>query len=94
MAAAHKVVSRLSWGSLPEALRPRWRQLKCDSRDLHRRSPPTVARDAGGGGGGGGASECMAMQVTHKVRVGVSWGSLPLDLQKRWTRLSCDGHVN
>jgi hypothetical protein len=33
---------------------------------------------------------CRQWQDTHDVRVGVSWGSLPYDLQERWLKLKCD----
>jgi len=37
---------------------------------------------------------CVEMQVAHRVRVGLDWGSLPPSLQRRWTILGCDTVVN
>jgi len=36
------------------------------------------------------ADECKSMRDTHKVHVGVSWGTLSLDQQKRWKELDCN----
>lgn len=36
------------------------------------------------------AAECDEMARAHNVLVGVSWGSLPDELQGRWTQLGCD----
>ena len=33
---------------------------------------------------------CRELQSTYGVRVGVSWGTLPLSSQLRWTTLGCD----
>ena len=34
--------------------------------------------------------ECRSMRTQHKVVVGVTWGTLPADLQMRWQRIACD----
>ena len=126
MAAAHRVVARVTWGSLPEELQTRWHRLGCDSKVLSvvrqqmteaGRTPPPqrqqaqtppVALPAGrnrrsqrlarlasrGSGAGASSSECLNMQLAHGVRIGQSWGSLPLSGQQRWTRLGCDALVN
>ena len=36
------------------------------------------------------ARECRSMRTQHKVVVGVTWGTLPADLQMRWQRIACD----
>ena len=126
MAAAHRVVARVTWGSLSEELQTRWHRLGCDSKVLSvvrqqmteaGRTPPPqrqqaqtppVALPAGrnrrsqrlarlasrGSGAGASSSECLNMQLAHGVRIGQSWGSLPLSGQQRWTRLGCDALVN
>ena len=37
-----------------------------------------------------GGAECRLMQRTHQVVVGLSWGTLSLALQERWTHIHCD----
>jgi hypothetical protein len=39
-------------------------------------------------------SPCLDMQLRHGVRVGKDWGTLPLESQRKWTRLGCDSVVN
>jgi hypothetical protein len=108
MAAAHGVVARSSWGTLPLELRTRWAQIECDRRPIDelqakvkaRRAQRWARRRANGGSGGGGGStrasgsSCLDMQLRHGVKVGVSWGTLPRREQQQWTRLGCDSHVN
>lgn len=108
MAAAHRVVARVTWGSLPEELRTRWLRLGCDDkvgnvvrqqmREAAREQQPQMAQPRplsrrSRAATSYFAKECIDMQLTHGVLVGQSWGSLPLHGQRRWTRLGCDGHV-
>eukprot|EP01038_Epipyxis_sp_PR26KG_P007777 gene7777-10565_t len=37
---------------------------------------------------------CTEWKNTYQVSVGVSWGNLPYDLQKKWLEYSCDYHLN
>lgn len=37
--------------------------------------------------------ECTKMKNTYNVDVGVSWGTLPYELQKKWLEYSCDYHL-
>lgn len=37
---------------------------------------------------------CREWKETHNVVVGVSWGNLPQDLQKKWMDYSCDYHLD
>lgn len=36
---------------------------------------------------------CYQMQKKHNVVVGISWGSLPFELQEKWVVNSCDYHL-
>jgi len=36
---------------------------------------------------------CTEWKEKYSVAVGVSWGSLPFDLQQRWVHASCDYHL-
>merc|ERR1712238_450010 len=38
--------------------------------------------------------ECKSMQLTHNVRVGVDWGTLPQAQRQRWIELDCNRVVN
>ena len=38
------------------------------------------------------ATTCAAWKKKYDVHIGVSWGSLPYDLQERWLKINCD-HV-
>jgi hypothetical protein len=37
---------------------------------------------------------CSEWKETYQVQVGVGWGLLPFDLQKKWLEYSCDYHLN
>lgn len=37
--------------------------------------------------------ECLRLMKTYKIKIGISWGSLPDSKQKLWTSLECDGVV-
>ena len=37
---------------------------------------------------------CNEWKETYQVQVGVGWGLLPYDLQKKWLEYSCDYHLN
>ena len=101
MAAAHGIDPGVSWGSLPEALKMRWTQLACNRmRDaiLRKRQrqqqqhTPAVSAAAASARNliGNRGSVCRDMQQRHGVRIGASWGTLPLDGQSQWNRLNCD----
>ena len=34
--------------------------------------------------------ECVNMKEKYQVLIGVSWGTLPYDLQKSWSKYGCD----
>ena len=36
------------------------------------------------------AKTCALWKAKYDVRIGVSWGSLPYDLQERWLKINCD----
>lgn len=37
---------------------------------------------------------CTEWKEKYQVQVGVGWGLLPFDLQKKWLEYSCDYHLN
>jgi len=37
---------------------------------------------------------CTEWKDKYSVVIGVSWGSLPYDLQQKWMSYSCDYHMN
>jgi len=37
---------------------------------------------------------CSEWKEQYQVQVGVGWGLLPFDLQKKWLEYSCDYHLN
>lgn len=39
------------------------------------------------------SKECVKMQLKYSVEPGLSWGSLPTELQKKWSKLKCDDVV-
>ena len=39
-------------------------------------------------------AQCTEWKTMHNVIIGVSWGSLPFDLQKKWLEISCDYHLS
>ena len=43
-------------------------------------------------GGAEAARLCNDWKVKYSVVIGVSWGQLPFDLQKRWKKIDCDLH--
>lgn len=38
--------------------------------------------------------QCLEWQKKYKVVVGVSWGTLPVDMQEQWIDYSCDFHIS
>ena len=97
----HRVVSGASWGSATMELRQWWTSADCD-RLL---SGPTAGPPVQGAPDSlplaespkraeAPRGECQSMQLAHRVRVGVDWGTLPPGKQERWTELGCDRVVN
>jgi len=39
-------------------------------------------------------AQCTEWKTSYNVIVGVSWGTLPFDLQKKWLEISCDYHLS
>lgn len=37
---------------------------------------------------------CTDMKIKYNVKVGISWGDLPYDLQQQWLEHSCDYHLS
>ena len=37
---------------------------------------------------------CNEWKIKYKVKIGVSWGELPYDLQQKWVEYSCDYHMS
>ena len=55
-------------------------------------------KSAGGGGGNNNnikfsVQDCISMKSTYDVVPGYSWGSLPIDYQRKWSSSECDKHV-
>ena len=38
------------------------------------------------------STQCKEWKEKYQVVIGVSWGNLPFDLQRRWLKISCDYH--
>ena len=81
MQAAHSVVARASWGTLPKDGQVQWKELQCDL---------VVSKVLAEGTYAYRARKCKKMQATHSVVARASWGTLPKDGQAKWKELRCD----
>ena len=88
----HRVVRGASWGSATMELRQWWTSADCDRLLSGLTAVPPVPGAPKRAEAPGG--ECQSMQLAHRVRVGVDWGTLPPGKQQRWTELGCDRVVN
>jgi hypothetical protein len=97
MVDSHAVVVGVSWGSLPLSGRERWTQLRCDqqmqgatsmARSARPQSQPVTQQAVHSTDSR--RTSCVQMQAAHRVRVGQTWGTLPINERSRWTSLGCD----